>query len=62
LGYLYEYENLWAKMLDKNEFMSCVGEEEGIGSVGEDDGRNIILIILVLCLRGRPIQQLGWNV
>ncbi|AES87365.1 hypothetical protein MTR_4g024950 [Medicago truncatula] len=49
-------------MLDKNEFLSCVGEEEGIGSVGEDEGRNIILIILVPRLRGRPIQQLRWHV
>ena len=29
------------------EFMSCVGKEEGMRGVGEDEGSNIIMIILV---------------
>jgi len=36
--------------------MSCVGEEEEIGGVGEDEGRNIILVILAPRLRGSLIQ------
>jgi hypothetical protein len=27
--------------------MSSVGEDEGIGGFGEDEGRNIIVVILV---------------
>jgi len=27
--------------------MSCVGEEEGMRGVGEDEGSNIIIVILV---------------
>jgi len=42
--------------------MSCVGEEEEIGGVGEDEGKNIFLIILVPRLRRMPIQQLRWHV
>ena len=51
----------------ENRSLSCVGEEEGIRGVGEDEGTGIIMVILVpltymdihqfsLCLRGRPIQ------
>lgn len=31
----------------ENMSLSCVGEEEGIRGVGEDEGSNIIMVILV---------------
>jgi len=49
------------KDVGQNKFMSCVGEEEGIGGVEKDESRNIVMIILVPRLRGRPIQQLRWH-
>lgn len=44
--------SLWIwKFLGRNvgeyEFMSCVKEEEGMRGVGEDEGSNIIMVILV---------------